>query len=72
MYMVLIQRCTKDNPLTGRARYRVVDTLKAGIWAERLKVGVLAHNKLYKQTTLLTNKPQRKGTFITPRKAIGI
>jgi hypothetical protein len=49
-----------------------MDILPAGIWSEGMKQGVLSRNSTFKHATLLSNNPHKVGTFINPRKAIGL
>lgn len=64
-YLTAIER-THDNPLTGKAAYRVKETR---IYPNKVSWKMM---KTYGIWRLATSQPYRKGTFIDPRKALGI
>lgn len=70
MYLVTIQRHKNNNPLTGRARYRVAHVkLSANPLAQ---TGLIASNRDDKECYVYLPSAPKAGTFINPRKALGI
>ncbi len=72
MYASVVTRDSKNNQITGRAQYRVVE-------AEAIDETILHKNGIHKRAVYLkgrkklvifTNKPYRVGNLISPTKAL--
>jgi hypothetical protein len=76
MYRVMIERHRNNNPLTGRARYRVVSCLDQSFplgyfQVEKVKVYLYwSGGKWKKMMAILSDKPRQPGSFINPTWAL--
>lgn len=68
MFRLLIERCDKPNPLTGRVQYRVLDSFEREGWFNK---HIIQHPIfVIPRFSILSRREYKRGAYINPKKVL--